>query len=195
MIEAALDLVVDELNAYVNGAEGEPYVLLERLVNDDGKYIVGQGKVACTLVNMEEERIVKNKFPKHDAGDFQTKRNPDILLNLYVLFAVNTKIGPGAKNYSNGLKLLSRIVAFFQGKSQFTPQNTPSMPSGLHRLNVELYPMTIESQNSLWAGLGAKYLPSALYKIRMVAISDDQQLTMEPLIQSLSIEQEMGGQA
>ncbi len=188
MIEAALDLIVDELNAYVNGAEGEPYVLLERLVNDDGKYIVGQGKVAASLVNMEEERIVKNKFPKKEVGDLQAKRNPDVLLNLYVLFAVNTKIGSDPKNYSNGLKLLSRIVAFFQGKNQFTHQNTPSMPDGLQQLNVELYPMSIENQNNLWAGLGAKYLPSALYKIRMVAISDQQQVDFSPLIQTLNIE-------
>jgi hypothetical protein len=33
--------------------------------------------------------------------------------------------------------------------------------------------MNFEQVNHLWATLGGKYLPSVLYKVRMVAIEDD----------------------
>lgn len=189
MIDTALDILVADLNAYVNGPEGEPFVLLERLVDEDGKYVIGQGKVACTLVNLEEERITNHKFRSSSNGNFQAQRNPELLFNLYVLFAVNPKTNQGS--YGESLRLLSRIVAFFQGKPTFNHQNTPSMSAALDELNVEMFPMSIEHQNNLWASLGAKYLPSALYKIRMVAISDPSRLGLEPLIQTLNITEEM----
>ena len=189
MIETALDLLVADLNAYVNGPEGEPFVLLERLVDDEGKYLVGQGKVACTLVNLEEERITNHKFRNNSSGDFHAQKNPELLFNLYVLFAVNPKTNQGS--YGEGLRLLSRIVAFFQGKPLFNHQNTPSMSADLDELMVEMFPMSIEHQNNLWASLGAKYLPSALYKVRMVAISDSGRFELEPLIQTLNISEEM----
>jgi hypothetical protein len=35
---------------------------------------------------------------------------------------------------------------------------------------VELYSLSLEQQNQLWGSLGAKYLPSAIYKVRLVVI-------------------------
>ena len=38
---------------------------------------------------------------------------------------------------------------------------------------MELYTMNFEQVNHLWSTLGGKYLPSVLYKMKMIVISDE----------------------
>src|SRR5687768_10188998 len=103
MIGHALDFIVKELNAYfVQSGERDDLVVLERLVNDKGETVAGNGKVCCSLVNMEEERIGKQQTTKGDTSIYGVRKNPDIRVNLYLLFAVNT----APEGYLNGLHLL-----------------------------------------------------------------------------------------
>jgi Pvc16 N-terminal domain len=190
MIGHALEIIVKELNAYIGQRRGhDDLVVMERLVDGKGDFTARTvGKVCCSLVNMEEERIVKHQAPVTDG--FGTRQNPNVMVNLYLLFAVNTPTdGSTHDAYLQGLRLLSLVVSFFQGKAQFTAQNTPDMHPALRQLSMELYPLTIENQNHLWAGLGAKYLPSALYKLRLVALRDDSATGLEPVISTIHIEQ------
>jgi hypothetical protein len=192
MIGHALEIVVKQLNAYIEQRRGhEDLVVLERLVDSKGDFTSRSvGKVCCSLVNMEEERIGKQQPVSNDGNGFAVRGNPDVLVNLYLLFAVNTPTdGQNSDAYLQGLRLLSLVVTFFQGKSLFTPQNTPGMHPGLRQLNLELHPLSLEHQNHLWAGLGAKYVPSALYKLRVVALRDDSAVPLGPAIQSIHISQ------
>ena len=43
----------------------------------------------------------------------------------------------------------------------------------IERLVVELYSLNLEQQNHLWGYLGGKYLPSVVYKVRLVRIQED----------------------
>jgi len=125
-----------------------------------------------TLVNVEEERISKspNNFVK--VKDKVEYRNPKIPLNLYCLFAVNHT------SYDTALQYLSLIIQFFQYRNYIDHKNTPPdnglmLDQKIERLIVELVSMNSEQVNHLWATLGGKYLPSVLYKVRMIEIEDD----------------------
>ena len=193
MIGFAMSAIVSSLNAYMEQRVGvDGLVVLDRLVDEDGKFTQGDGKICCSMVSMEEERIVKHQMPSGDGLGFGANRNPDILVNLYLLFSVNAGASGSqdrSGKYLQGLHLLSMVVAFFQGKPIFDPQNTPDLHPGLKQVSMELHPLSIENQNHLWAGLGAKYIPSALYKLRLVAIRDEAVVGLAPLITDIHIEQ------
>jgi hypothetical protein len=63
-------------------------------------------------------------------------------------------------------------VAFFQAKPVFTAQGSASFPRELERLSMELVSLDYALLNNLWAALGAKYLPSVVYKARMLTIQE-----------------------
>ncbi len=125
-----------------------------------------------TLVNIEEERTSRSADNYVRSNNKIEYRRPQIFLNLYCLFAVNHS------SYDTSLQYLSLIIQFFQHKNVLTPQNTPA-DNGLafdpkvEKIIVDMVSMNAEQVNHLWATLGGKYLPSVLYKFRMVTIEDD----------------------
>jgi len=77
-------------------------------------------------------------------------------------------------DYNEALKMLSLVIAYFQKMKQFTTANSPDLPPQLQNLSVELFTLGLEQQNHLWGALGAKYIPSVVYKMRLVPIVDDE---------------------
>ncbi len=125
-----------------------------------------------TLVNLEEERVLKNPNNYVRVNDKLEYRNPKIFLNLYCLFAVNHS------SYDTALQYLSLIIQFFQYRNVIDHKNTPPdnglvLDQKIDKLIFDMVSMNSEQVNHLWAILGGKYLPSVLYKVRMLTIEDD----------------------
>lgn len=125
-----------------------------------------------TLVNIEEERLAKSVNNYVRVGDKVEYRNPKVYLNLYCLFAVNHS------SYDTALQYLSLIIQFFQYRPFIDHKNTPSdnglvLDRKVDKLIFDMVSLNSEQVNHLWAILGGKYLPSVLYKVRMVTIEDD----------------------
>lgn len=124
-----------------------------------------------SLVNLEEERSSKpNNFIR--TNDKIEYRNPKVNLNLYCLFALNHP------SYDTSLQYLSLIIQFFQYRSVMDHKNTPpenglALDPKTEKLIFDMVSMNAEQLNHLWATLGGKYLPSVLYKVRMISIEDD----------------------
>lgn len=182
MINDALTFLVAQLNEYLQSKMGVAgLVVQKRIVKSDGSEVVGENKVICQLVNIEEERIGKAQLPMSasNSGTYQV-RNPEIRVNLSVLF---TAISPdtNANNvedeveYVTSVKMLAFVIQFFQFRHVFTRENSPSLGQfpTIDNLIVELYPISLENQNYLWAALGAKYRPSVVYKVRLITIFED----------------------
>ena len=140
-----------------------------------------------TLVNLEEERIAKSPNNFVRVNDKVEYRNPKILLNLYCLFSVNHS------SYDTALQYLSLIIQFFQYRNFIDHKNTPpdnglALDHKVDKLIFDMVSMNSEQVNHLWATLGGKYLPSVLYKVRMVTIEDDTPGLEEQAISKLSID-------
>lgn len=188
MIDKAITFIVKELDEYIvrkTGTTG-PHVKLTHMADtqeDTSK--IGYGKLGCALVSMEEERTMKANRPvTRIDGQYSLLQNPEIRLNLYLLFAANP-MGAGGSDpstYEQALQMLSYTVMFFQGKNEFTPDNSPSMDPALKLLRLELYTVPIEEQSYLWGSISAAYLPSALYKVRLVCINDEAPIESAPVI-------------
>lgn len=145
----------------------ENVVKLVNVTRDDGSVAVPKESIGLTLVNVEEERV--NRPQQHaaklDDGTIVTT-NPDLRLNLYVLFSANFT------DYLTSMTYLSAVVGFFQSHTVFTPATAPAMDAAIGRLVVELYSLNLEQQNHLWGYLGGKYLPSVVYKVRLLYVQE-----------------------
>lgn len=172
MIDKSLEILGDELNSYLkkvskNIGTTTKAVELCPVTKADGATGVPQNTVGLSLVGVEEEKVLKAEItPTRDENGQYRYQNPELRLNLYILIAANFN------EYKSSLENLSAILRHFQSKHVFTRQNTPEMDASIKRLQVELYSLTFEQQNHLWGSIGGKYLPSVLYKVRMLSIQE-----------------------
>jgi Pvc16 N-terminal domain len=156
-------LVKDQFNDEVP----EP-VVMSALFNEKGEPLLGAGVAGLMITNIEEERIFKVQVQKQRRIDNDIEvANPEIKLNLYIMVAANP--GSNEGSYDAALKRLSAIITYFQGTSSFDKTDYPDLDP-VEYLIVELYSLSFEQQNQLWASLGAKYMPSVVYKVRLVVI-------------------------
>jgi hypothetical protein len=126
-----------------------------------------------TLINIEEEKNYKNQdhYRKDNPDDSGYKTvNPEIKLNLYVLFSAQKN------DYTEALKQISCVITIFQGKNVFEKEDFPADITNLDSLIVELYSLTFEQNNSLWQTLGSKMVPAVLYKIKLLSMQDNRVL-------------------
>jgi hypothetical protein len=179
MIYESLACLTEELNellkAKLNSKEDK--AVLSGIVAPDGSMAVqGENKVLVTLVNLEREPAAAAKtIPNRSAA---------VNINLYILFSAYF----GSGNYTESLRFLSFIVTFFQHKNVFTHTNTPRMDSGIGKLILEMESLTPDKMNNLWTTLGAKYMPSVLYKARMLTYDDAVIREFRPDIKSVERE-------
>lgn len=202
MIDAALNLLRKELDTYMElryPREGvhEPIVVLSNVADGDGQWAIPTDKIGVSLINIEEEKVFKEQQTnfRNAAGEYE-QYNPEIKLNLYMLISanfVNQSSQEDGANYGQGLRYLSSVISFFQGKNVFTPDNTPAMSPAppdpqVNKLIVELYSYTFEQQYNFWNVVGAKYLPSVLYKVRLVAFQEKLVQTQNDPITKLTLQ-------
>jgi len=143
-------------------------VLAGPLFNEKGELQVGAGVVGLMIANIEEEKVFKTQLQKQRRTENDIEvANPEIKLNLYVLAAANP--GTNAGSYDTALKRLSGVITYFQGTSYFDKTDYTDLDP-IEYMIVELYSLSFEQQNQLWASLGGKYMPSVIYKVRLVVI-------------------------
>ena len=51
--------------------------------------------------------------------------------------------------------------------------STKGSYSGSNKINIEIETFNLEKAHNIWSTLGAKYMPSAVYKIRMVIVESN----------------------
>ena len=183
MIHTSLAFITDQLNEYLKlkaGTSTDDRIFLTNIATESNGVVIPDKSLGVTLINIEEERVYKeqNISRINNQGNVEYL-NPEIKLNLYILISANfqdKKVNDSSDDYVEGLKQLSHIISFFQAKNVFTPGNSPSMADfdpRLKKIIVELYSYSFEQLNNFWSVIGAKYLPSVLYKIRTVTFQED----------------------
>lgn len=185
MFNEAVTLIVNDLNAYLESIGTGPDE--DRAVKGNiARFDEGTGleeKVVATVVNITEEATFKNSAHFERDGTRTRYRNAPAFLNLFLLFSVTHK------DHGAALSRLSQVVTFFQGKNVFTMLNTP-VPEQVDlaadiRVTMELFALTFEQVNYLWASLGGKQMPFVLYKVRMVRIQADRTLAKGHVIEEI----------
>jgi len=195
MIDKALKFIVGEIDNYIKTKVSLPSgakIVLDNIakLQDNSGGGGSANKIILSLVNVEEDRLSKNpdNYYKTDDNKVIYKNSP-VYLNLYCLFAYNHSENDSEliNNYEEALKYISYVVQFFQHRNVFTPLNSPSLDPGIEKLLMELTTLGFEQLNHLWAVLGGKYLPSVLYKMRLVVIDESLQTASGELIKNVNV--------
>lgn len=197
MIFKTLKYIAENVNEYLisepqpmNPENDNLCLVLENVSKVEDSNFTGNNKVILSLVNVEEESALKNqKAYQIINGTVEYQRAP-VILNLYVLFSANLN------EYEDGLKALSKVMAFFQAKNFFSYSEDPPGSDGMalgftpeeieiFDISLDLYTMTFEQLNHLWGSLGGKQVPSAMYKVRLVPVKRDLLLEEGGLIERI----------
>ncbi len=187
MIYNALEVLRGETSDYLKSLpelniSGTKVVEMSNVAKEDGSIEIPNNSLGLSLVNIEEERTVRDVAPHRVNPDQSISHlNPEIRLNLFILFTAHFS------DYKTSLQFISGLIRFFQRKSVFTPENSPTLSPAIERLVAELHPLNFEQQNNLWGTLGGKYLPSVLYKIRAISIQEGQIKDLQAPITSVRI--------
>ncbi|HEU4717589.1 MAG TPA: DUF4255 domain-containing protein [Bacteroidia bacterium] len=178
MVDKALYFLRQELNSYLKLKTGDDNkVTLTAIVDQSGRTVVPDNSIGMMAVNVEEERMYRSQAPQTVISNGQYAfANPELKLNIYVLFAGNHT------DHREALVLLSYVIQFFQAKNVFDNQESPQLGDAIEKLIVDLFSLSFEQQNQLWASLGAKYMPSVVYRMRMLIINEKLATSVMPAI-------------
>lgn len=169
MIGASLQFLATQLNLHLRRTLSvrEDLVVVSRMLENDGKDCEeAANKLNLFLVNMERDTMVQTYATPEFHGDRAVVPPKMVYLNLYFILAANFKGG----NYVDSLRYLSKAISFFLDHSYYDRTNSPDMPEGLEKLSIDMESLNMQEMNNLWGTIGAKYVPSVLYRLKTVAL-------------------------
>jgi len=201
MIRTTLEFIRKELDAYMVEREQDPaqystghVVDLKSIILPNGNVNVDDNfHITIMLVGLEEERREGKRPHLVQRDDRQIlKLNPPVELDLFILFAAHKT------NYETALRDLSSVISFFQANSVFDDQRYPSLNTSvedfekkpwqlIEKLIFNLHSLSFEQQNNLWGMLGSKYIPSVVYKMKMLTVFDTKSKEKAPPVTELNL--------
>ncbi len=106
------------------------------------------------------------------------RAKPALNLNLYLLVSSNF-----GSNYRESLKVLAAALVYFLEKPVFNAESASGLP-GIERLSIEMVNLATQDLQNIWSITGGKYVPSALYKVRMVTTQEGSTIEGAPAVTS-----------
>ncbi|MBC7897141.1 MAG: DUF4255 domain-containing protein [Cytophagaceae bacterium] len=162
MIAAALDFICLELRTYLGVAEADVTAGAARMLAGPDR----PPGVYLSVVNIHEDAALRSQ-PRVERGGVSQRVGPPLHLNIDLLFAFEFP------TYAASLAHLSKTIERFQLKPLFSsdtqaaPDATP-LPVSIEKLVFEMVNVDFEDLHHLWGALGTAYLPSVLYRVRLV---------------------------
>ena len=155
MISDTLVFLKNQLNTYLKSISGrkpdesweDKVVFLDGEKMDPVSFKLGA--VTVLLVNLERENTLRaaDPYTRTLANGSLQKVQPEIRLNLYVLFVARFK------QYEQGLSYLSAIIKYFQSHQLLNQQNAPELDESIEQLSIELITLPFSEQNEVWSAL------------------------------------------
>jgi hypothetical protein len=185
MIYAAISHIAGQLNQYLKRSFelNEDIVVVSNILEQDGTVASNvDNKLVMFLINVEKDSapIRANNY-KPAVLDRSVTTYPPIYLNLYIMVAGHFN----GSNYPEALKFLSHTISFFQRRPVFDHESTPDLDSRIDRLVLDIENLNIKDLSTMWSAITGKYLPSIIYKVRMVAFDSGDIRQRTPAVESI----------
>ena len=168
MIDSAINHIASELNQYLKRGfdQSEDLVVVSNILEQDGTLSTRvDNKIVVSLVNIEKDSVpFRRESPVSGATQRAVVSAQPVYFNLYLMFASCFS----SSNYKEGLKLISNTIGFFQEQPVLDRNNTPALDKKIDKLILEIENLSMHDLSNLWGVLSGKYLPSIMYKVRMV---------------------------
>ena len=171
-----LKFISAEISDFTGNTILENNLVWSNIIDQDGTVAAPANSIAITLVKIEKESVVNksNTIYKDNKYGFPT---PSLNINLFLQFAAYNN------DYGEALKQLGYILSYFQSYPVLTKQNAKHFTEpGIDKLIFEIVNYSHQELSNLWSQLGAKYIPSVVYKMRMIIIDESKFETRPPII-------------
>ncbi len=181
MINLAVQLLATQLNQYLRRTYnlGEDVVVVSNLLEMDGSVAANvNNKLVIFLVNIEKDTVPFRQVRSHEVGEREIQSSTPLYFNLYLMMTANFT----GSNYPEALKFLSSTISFFQKNHVMNHQTAPELDARIEKLILDIENLSIQDLSNLWGALGGKYLPSILYKVRMVAFDAEDIVGRIPVV-------------
>jgi hypothetical protein len=185
MIDETLKYIVTELNRFFKNRfnVNENLAVVSGLVNMDGTPALQQdNRIVVTLLNVEQEKVTASVGNYSQSGSVASAVSPPVYLNLYVLFS---GYFPGS-NYTEALKFISGVILFFQSNVSLSRDSSPGLPDTVDKLIFDLQKFSYQELSHIWGMLGAKHMPSVVYRMRMIVIDGQKVREQRPSVSGVS---------
>lgn len=174
MIHTVLGVLKSRLNEYFTiktGLDGDIVKFIDSGNNDPISFT--NNAVTPFLINISEDRVFRepNQYAGITRNGIRTQLYPEVRIELLVLFISKFS------DYSQALNFISYVIKYFQANKVFDQHNAPDLANdGIEKLVLELVSLPLEEQNQVWHSLNTSYLPSVLYKIRVLTYLDEENI-------------------
>jgi hypothetical protein len=165
----ALKFLNDQLTAYlkINSGLNENMVTVGRIVEQDGTIpMKNRNKLVLSFVSLSQETSMRPNYSRMgfaaDGANIQQGA-----LN----FTINVVLASLFDEEQESLKFLSKAAEFFHNNLYFDKTEHPELPAEIAKINLEMCNLSLQEVDALWSGIGAKAVPSILYKVRVTSIN------------------------
>jgi hypothetical protein len=100
-------------------------------------------------------------------------------LNIFVLFSCYFS----NSNYSESIRFLDLILTYFEENP--TLNAVGPFQDKVNNIKIEIETYNVEKAHNIWTTLGAKYIPSAMYKIRMIVVDSNSISSFVPALRGI----------
>jgi hypothetical protein len=180
IINQSLQFLKSKIDTYNGNLNSIVEVTNIATLNDGDDFLPSSTPIVLSIVNIEEDTIAKdpNLYIKNSAQLSSAKKykNPAKNIVLSLLFSSYNQ-EQKADKYADGLVKLEHIMRCFQEQNVFYIDGATEVdPSTTNhtKLILDMQSLKISELNQLWSVLGNKYMPSVLYKMRMITIQHDE---------------------
>ncbi|WP_211753341.1 DUF4255 domain-containing protein [Nitrosomonas aestuarii] len=157
----------------------EDVVIVSNLLDVDGSVAPNtHNKLVIFLTNVEKDSVSAGAGRSQSFGEWTVQRSAAVNFNLYVMLTANFT----GNNYAEALKFLSSTIGYFQRNPLFNHQTAPDMDRRIEKLILDIENLSIQDLSNLWSSLGGKYMPSILYRVRMITFDSDEITGRQPVV-------------
>lgn len=172
MINLVTQLLATQLNQHLRRTYdlNEDKVIVSNLLEMDGSVASNiNNRLVIYLINIEKDAVASRYVTSQETDSRSVQRRTPLNLNLFVMMTAHFT----GNNYAEALKFLSNTISYFQSNPVFNHQNTPDMDRRIEKIILDIENLSIQDLSNLWGSLGGKYLPSILYRVRMITLDVD----------------------
>lgn len=184
MIASALQFTNDVLDQFLRNRFSleESNVVLNNLIESDGSIPqINQNKIVISLINIEREtnKAFYGRNHKLASGNY-ADITPAERFNLDLLISSNFD------DYKETLRFLNAAILFFQVNPLIDSSSFSGIPAGIGKLEFEVEKINYQDMQGLWTSMGAKYVPSVIYKMRLLSLQGNEVRRIMPVINQTS---------
>ena len=179
IIKQTLDFLKKRVDTY-NGSTN-PVVEISNIatLNDGDEFLNSTSPIVLSIVNIEEDKISRNpklhQWNPVDHPNIEKLKNPTQHFRVSVLFTAYNKVQTNDK-YLDGISKLEHVLRCFQEQRVFylNGSNEVNPLTNDHiKVILDIESLNFNELNQMWSVLGSKYMPSVLYRMRMIPIQND----------------------